>query len=532
MIKSKFGEQLSVRERYALMMAINPDSSISNLEQDKMYYSKLAIVNYYQSQYYDSISDYGHSLKRLRLSDNYKFKQLQQYQDMIYKNGLWIYSLIESEEKLRKANEDLITDKKLSRIYQYVISIGGGLLLVLVGFLFYFNKLNRTAKQLNARLVYKNEKLRVLDMERTEFFSVVSHELRTPIYGAHSMVSLMEKEDNDEIRAGYFNSLKITMRHISMLIDNMLQASRYKFEDKELIFFPHNIKELVSDICDSLFIFSHEKEVEFSYCIQPSLHNLILMIDHVALGQILTNLIYNSIKYTPKGKAVTVSLVQVASSEEAVSILFVLKDEGVGTYYDPIKKRYFSFDSHLKESNLRGSGLGLQIVNTLLNSYDSVLELISEVDQGTEFSFLISFKMGQSEEIDKAQKLNLGPLRVLVVDDNRLNLLIAQKGVEKLENATCTIAHSGQEGIDLACSNDYEVILMDINMPEMDGYQATKAIKQIKNIPIIAFTALNFHEVEQKAKEAGMCDVITKPFNFNDFEKIILSNINFESAKS
>jgi two-component system, sensor histidine kinase and response regulator len=243
--------------------------------------------------------------------------------------------------------------------------------------------------------------------------------------------------------------------------------------------------------------------------------------DQIRLGQVLNNLISNAIKFTHSGK-VTIRLDKEVLIDNNVSIKFTITDTGIGIaaenlaiIFDP-----FEQETQMPDTNYGGTGLGLAITKRLVELHESTIAVISEPGQGTQFTFTISFIIALHEQTKVNQLLpsmsllntNLSGMRVLIVDDNKMNLLIASKFLKKWE-AKVDEAVSGILAIEMTEKNNYDLILMDLQMPVMDGFEATIIIKQSNpNIPVIALTADAMPETYNKAFTAGMCDYLTKPF--------------------
>jgi CheY-like chemotaxis protein/anti-sigma regulatory factor (Ser/Thr protein kinase) len=265
-----------------------------------------------------------------------------------------------------------------------------------------------------------------------------------------------------------------------------------------------------------------------------------VMGDPMRLNQIMTNLVSNAIKFTPKGK-VTIKVSLERIEEERVVIDFAVQDTGVGIKEDKLEKIFDSFTQASSDTtrNFGGSGLGLAITKRLLELQNSNIHVQSSLGVGSRFYFTLSFpRSGKglilkdrqlSEAFIKEHKQSLVGYKVLVVEDNLINQVIASKFLLRW-GLQIDMADNGLIALERVKAADYDLILMDLEMPEMDGYSATKAIRSLagekyKSIPIIALTASAFMEVQQEVYAAGMNGYLTKPFNPDEMLEVLTQNL-------
>jgi CheY-like chemotaxis protein len=251
--------------------------------------------------------------------------------------------------------------------------------------------------------------------------------------------------------------------------------------------------------------------------------------DDIRLGQILNNLISNAIKFTKKG-VITIEVLLNNISDEFVYVDFAIIDSGIGISAD---KQEMIFDRFTQaNTNITreygGSGLGLTIIKLLLQLQNSEINLSSEEGKGSKFYFTLRFKKSNTtiqEENNKIQNNetpDLSNIHILLVEDVEFNVMVAEKMLQNWK-ATVDIANNGEIAVAKAKENKYDIILMDLQMPVMDGYTATKKIRESNDTtPIIALTASITMDIQGRAMEFGMNDCITKPFNPNDLIAVIL----------
>ena len=517
-------------EGYKLLLKIDPDQLSDKVQHNRVPLSQIATLHYYKFKYFNERTKHIDSANNhLWKADSLKYIVIKQFHNKLAKNGDLIYKIINTENQLQIANSKRKQDKALSHFFLMAVIILTLMLIALACFFYYYYTNRNRMNKMNLKLKDSNRQLKLIDKERLEFFSILSHELRTPIYGISGLATLIEQEQSAEKRKGYLNTLISSSNYISVLINNVLQISSLKFENKSLHLKPTNILQLTNKISSSIKISAHQKGLELYTNIKINNSNELLLVDNVVLSQILINLCYNAIRYTSKGY-VSLNITEQHRTETHVNLFFEIKDSGIGIQnkHKDIIFNAFENKSFL-EKNSSGSGLGLYIVKTLLKSYNAEIKFVSKTNEGSTFYFDIDFEISkaprkQDQRTDHFENI---PSKILVVDDNTINLMITKKNIERLLGYFCETTTHGSEAICLVKEKDFDLVLMDINMPDMDGYEATKHIRLFNpDIPILALTALNSAEVQHKAKACGMNYVITKPYEFEEFKSTILKYRN------
>ena len=250
----------------------------------------------------------------------------------------------------------------------------------------------------------------------------------------------------------------------------------------------------------------------------------------VRLSQILMNLIGNACKFTEEGDIyVNAQLKNISSNKATIS--FSIKDTGIGIAHSKQETIFDEFSQGSKQNyNYQGSGLGLPIVRKLLALSNSDIKLESELGEGSTFSFDLTYdilsKAYKKEPVQTLDTKELKGKRILIVEDNRINQTVTRKILER-EEVICTIAENGKIAIDMEKENEYDLILMDINMPVMNGLDATRGIRERnKAIPILALTAVEVEEMRFSIYDSGMDDIIVKPYDITKFTHTILKHLN------
>jgi CheY-like chemotaxis protein len=392
-------------------------------------------------------------------------------------------------------------------------------------------KLSQILETQNKQLEYAKDQAEKSSQLKSKFISNVTHELRTPLYGVVGLTSLLlKKNDLSERDSKFLKSLKHSGDYLLNLINDILQIGKIESQKIELKHVSVNIRELIDNITDSFEYKLQETNNKISIEIDKDIPKYIKC-DSLRLSQVLINLIGNSIKFT-ENDTTQVKVKMLNNNGENVRLYFSIKDNGPGI---PKEKQESIFENFLQldensNINYKGTGLGLSITKNLIELFGSSIELDSEVGKGSTFSFEITFDIddeansASNKTETKTVALN-GNYKVLVAEDNKINQIVTRNILEK-GNFQCDIAKNGLEAIKALEINDYDLILMDINMPLMDGNEATKEIRKTNSkIPIIALTAADIEEVKKDYKAIGYNDIITKPFDNAHFYQTILSNI-------
>ena len=373
---------------------------------------------------------------------------------------------------------------------------------------------------------------------KTIFLNNMSHDIRTPMNAIVGFSDLLEKELVDQEKAKeYVTKIKSSSNFLLSLINNVLEVARIESGKTELHEEVKNMKELHEEVVSIFQEQMKSKEITFTHSLDIT-HKYVLL-DSTKLREILLNILSNALKYTLNGGTVDYSMKEIPSQEgNKATYRIVVLDTGIGMSKEFLANIFdeFSRERTTTESGVIGSGLGMSIVKQLVDLMNGNIEIESEKGKGTKVTINLSFKISDKEdqilkeiECDEA---NVKGKRILLVEDNELNLEIATAILEEagfiIESVT-----NGQECITKlqeVDDNYFDVILMDIQMPVMNGYEATKIIRKMENknkanIPIIAMTANAFEEDKKTSLECGMNGHITKPLDPAKMIKIVSSLI-------
>ena len=369
--------------------------------------------------------------------------------------------------------------------------------------------------------------LKKASLAKDEFLSTMSHEIRTPLNAVIGVSHLLLLEEPKEEQMENLNALKYSSEHLLALINdildfNKIEAGKVEFENAEF-----NIDDLLTGVQSSFLNRAVDKDILLKVKKDKNLPSLVKG-DRTRLTQILSNLVSNAIKFTKEGKVVIDVEVEERNTE-AILINFSVNDTGIGIEKDKFEKIFKSF-AQANSSTTRefgGTGLGLAICKKLIELQGSKLTVESTVGKGSEFSFTLSFTPIKQQKhatsnyiIEQNNNNDLAGMKILVVEDNVMNVMVIKKFLSKW-GVEIDIAENGKIGIDKAIIGNYDIILMDLQMPVMNGYDATLAIREsgissLKSIPILALTASAQQDVKEKTSKYGMNGYVSKPFNPTD----------------
>jgi len=385
-----------------------------------------------------------------------------------------------------------------------------------------------------------------VSVEKTDFLSTMSHELRTPLNSVIGMSHLLMADNPRKDQAENLKVLHFSAESLLALINDILDFNKLeygKIEIEKTGFYP---AELIMRIHEGLKNQSDEKGINFILSLDDRLKDMVVIGDPTRLLQILFNLVGNAIKFTPRGE-VELSMQLTEEDYENVSIAFAVRDTGIGISNE---KREAIFEPFTQASvnitrRFGGSGLGLAITKQLLDLHGSQIDLRSEENAGTTFKFSISYKKSSKADIPinglfstfSESIENISSLSILVAEDNAMNILLMKKLFSSWD-IKADFTENGQVALEMAELKFYDVILMDIHMPVMDGYEASKRIQNFyegREKPfIIALTASVANDVINKINRTGLDDYISKPFNPNELKKklAILSRLKLSKIMS
>ncbi len=373
-------------------------------------------------------------------------------------------------------------------------------------------------KNAEQELIRTREEALKLSRAKETFISVLSHEIRTPINAVIGMSRILLEENPAPSQLNHLNILKFSSENLLKLVNDVLDFTKIETGNMQLESVPVNLRELATQTLHTLGFKPENKNLNIRLTIDPALPELV-MADSTRLYQIMMNLLGNAIKFTEQGEVMlSVNLEQ--ENADTVLICFSVKDTGIGIPENKLKSIFEAYSQASTDTTRKygGTGLGLTITKKLIELHQSRIEVQSEFGKGSTFSFKAMFKKAGIQVQKTVHPATFEPIvaTVLVADDNQINRMLAKKILVKW-GITADFAATGLEAYEMAMLKDYDLILMDLHMPVMDGLEATRLIRKqpaekYKTIPIIALTGSVFGLDLQNLHQDGLTDHFLKPY--------------------
>lgn len=500
---------------------VNFDKSIEVLEAHPLY-EQLSEIYLYRSNYEKSIGKFDKAFlyleKHISNKDNFINEDLKKR--LALENAR--YDLKEYERALVSSKREKVLMQDLAASKTRTSWLYAVLSLFLFAILLLIYRENKIKNKLIINLNKSNKELKKAKKDadiaaeaKSQFISNISHEIRTPLHGVVGIASLLlESDDTSKANKKLLNSLKFSGNYLLNLINNILFLN--KIDKNKIKVKPEVIKlsTFFNNISNAVQFLKEKYNCEVVYKIDPNLPEQIIS-DSNILYEVLLNLTDNAIKFS-KGK-VRVEVNQINCTNNKSIIEFKVIDNGLGI---PKDKQNIIFDNFsqisIDKSIMEGTGIGLSIVRKLLLLMNSEIKLNSEVDQGSIFSFEIECDNPLKQNVVQAQSFKINPLKgkkIIQVEDNQINRLVVEKFLKGYEVDLNTFG-DGQDGLDALIENEWDIALVDINIPTLNGYEIVTSVRKIHPTePIIAVTASELSEIKERAVKAGITDVLIKPFS-------------------
>jgi len=381
---------------------------------------------------------------------------------------------------------------------------------------------------LNNMLISYN-KTKEASKAQQNFIAKMSHEMRTPLNGIIGMTKLIEGTLLNQNQKKYVDILNNQSVQLLGLINDVLDISKVQSQNFKLVHFPFNLKEVLTSNIKSYEMQAKLKGVDFTCAFDTKIHYN-LKGDSLRMSQIVNNLLSNAIKFTKEG-FVSISVQHDSSTKDFQNIIIIVEDSGIGIGEAKLEKIFEGF--HQEDDSIvrkyGGTGLGLMITKEIVDQMKGEIIVDSKKGKGSKFTILLSFKKSNQnlDQNEISRDVSLNGLNILVAEDNEVNSFYLKTILEQ-DGCIVSLAKNGQEVIEFCKKQEFDLILMDIQMPILDGISATQIIrKELKiNTPIIAQTANTVQKDIDACYEAGVLDYISKPFTISELNRKIAFNLD------
>ncbi|MEM7370136.1 MAG: ATP-binding protein [Bacteroidota bacterium] len=399
-------------------------------------------------------------------------------------------------------------------------------------------------KRIERELILAKETAIESAKAKAQFLSNMSHEIRTPMNAVLGLTEMLMEEDPRQDQLDTLKILKFSGDNLLVIINDILDFSKIEAGKIDLETIDIDLKDLTTSIQTSLVGKATEKGIKLEIQKDPKIPAFIKG-DPVRLSQVLTNLVSNAVKFTSQG-GVTLEMLHQGESPKTIQIQFNVIDTGIGIPEDKLELIFESFTQSNSNTTRKfgGTGLGLAISKRLVELFGGQIKVESKIGVGTTFSFALTFAKSLKDESQnhRSHKQSITSLtglegaKILLVEDNKVNQIVASKFLKKWKIAF-DIADNGLIAVEMVQKKEYELVLMDLHMPELDGYQATIRIRALEDptyssLPIIALTASALIQIKQEVLDAGMNDFVSKPFKAKELYQTMLDNIRRLSPKA
>jgi signal transduction histidine kinase/DNA-binding NarL/FixJ family response regulator len=475
------------------------------------------------------------------------------------------FSTIENNRTYIRQQFQLDFNKKEAarRQTRNALLVGLAFLALLAFFFWYRNRLkNRTLKLVSAEKAEAERQRRRAEASeafKSRFLANMSHEIRTPLHGIAGFTDLLLETSLAEKQRRWLSSIHHSTERLGEVVNDILDLSKLEAGQVKLRSIPFSPARIARDVQEALLLRAENKGIELTLTVGADVPEAVSG-DPTRLYQILMNLVGNAVKFTEKGAvqlmlgasdrvtsshpATTATLAsdRVTSSHPVTTLRFSVSDTGIGIPPEKLSAVFDSFQQAGEDTTARfgGTGLGLTIARELVQLHGSDIEVESEVGKGSVFAFTLTLPLAEAADLEMAiasgDALHFTqPLRILLADDNALNREIAVEAIRRhFENAEIVEVVNGKEAVERLASKTFDVILMDMQMPEMTGTQATRYIRthlqaEKRDIPIIALTASATPEEIGSALESGMNRHLSKPFKPRELAQVVAETLGLRA---
>ena len=438
---------------------------IGNYEKALSFYK-----NYVTLQ--DSITELrsGEEVTRLELENQYAQQRLS---DSLQVEQQRLAADLEFQKQLSK--------QKATR--NLFLALGLAAILVAIGLWYRLKYIRRTQKIIQQ----EKEKAQASERAKHQFLANMSHEIRTPMNAIKGMTDILIRRNPQAEQLEYLNGIKQSSDALLVIINDILDVSKIEAGKIDLEQLPFSINSLVDNVHTLMQFKAEEKGLELVKNIPEN--NLMVIGDEFRLRQILINLVGNAIKFTERGMVTT--SIESVHDRNSVQVHFIISDTGIGIDPDRIDQIFHSFEQAYSDTSRKfgGTGLGLSISKRLVELHNGKIWVESQKGKGSEFHFTIPYLMAESIDHEEVKELDthrvstdLKGIRILLVEDNQFNAVVAQEELEdSIEDVQIELAENGMVAVEKLKAGNFDVVLMDVQMPKMNGYEATQSIRAFEN---------------------------------------------------
>lgn len=492
----------------------------------------------------DYKNSYAYIKKHIQLSDSILNIKRQNLPPGM--SGQYISKYKDAENAQLKAQIDDVTAESAFTRITTILSIALITILSLLTLSLYKNNnirlnTNTMLHKKNDELIVAKEKAELASKTKANFLSTVTHELRTPLYAVTGLTNMLLDEDPKEHQIPHLKSLKFSGDYLLTFINDILQINKIEANKVELDPENFNLKNKLENVISALSNSANDQNTKIHFEYEDSLPESFIG-DQLKISQILINLLGNAIKFTKDGD-IWVRAHKLNNQNGEYKLRFEIEDNGIGITKEKQDHMFESFSQGSVQINRKygGTGLGLSIVKGLIQILNGKIYLKSELGKGTTFFFEIPLKYDaeankpvkqEVKKVNKMDTLDLSKVKILIVEDNKINQMITKKILNKM-NLYCDVVDNGEAAVEQVQEVAYDVVLMDIHMPGISGLEATKIIRTFDTeLTIFALTAVTLEDKMHEFGEAGFNDIISKPFKQEDFETKLHAALSGEKIVS
>ncbi len=480
---------------------------------------------------YSSLAKVFEEVGKQRLAkENYNnaFQDMDKYLNAIGER-LKSSNIIKNEYQLEKEkNKRFIVENKFNaeklKLRNYFIVLSGIIILGLIVIIILLKRSSKYREIVNIELVKARNIAEEASKLKSDFIERITHELRTPLNTITTVAYLLGKENLKAEKEKHIDVLKFSSKYLLHFINDVIDLNLLKNKKEVMLNAKQfNLRKTLEGIVNSIEVAKTKNKIDL--VIADDLPEYVKG-DELKIAQVLINLLTNANKFTYSG-AIVIRVDLQAKTKDSVTINFLVEDTGIGIEKEKLASIFDDFYQGSVAINREygGTGLGLSIAKEVLGLYGSTIVVESKLGVGTKLAFSLTLEADEVKDevvFDYALKSNF---KLLLVEDNRINQLLTKK-ILLNEGFRCDVANNGEEAVKLVGDNNYDLILMDIMMPVLDGYEATRQIRNFNTkVPILALTALSEKENKHRFEEVGISTILNKPIDPKSMFKSIFKEI-------